>query len=166
MMRTWLLLLCGLTQQCHVAVLPCQTFRMNAEIFYKKPCCDLLICDEAHRLKNSETATTKTLAQLDCRRRILLSGTPLQNDLEEFFSMVNLVCTSLLHLSSADLGCARSITLHQTFPGELHQPRCLGESVRIPTPLCEPHPYWSRTWSVGQRNAKGSRCSKRAFSHR
>ncbi|KAK3155362.1 hypothetical protein QOZ80_2BG0202260 [Eleusine coracana subsp. coracana] len=51
--------------------------------------CDLLICDEAHRLKNDQTLTNKALASLPCTRRILLSGTPMQNDLEEFFSMVN-----------------------------------------------------------------------------
>ena len=51
--------------------------------------CDLLICDEAHRLKNAETATNQALAQLDCRRRILLTGTPLQNDLDEFYAMVD-----------------------------------------------------------------------------
>ena len=52
-------------------------------------CCDILICDEAHRLKNAETATNQTLAKLICRRRLLLSGTPLQNDLNEFYAMVD-----------------------------------------------------------------------------
>ncbi|KAJ7001101.1 protein CHROMATIN REMODELING 25 [Populus alba x Populus x berolinensis] len=31
----------------------------------------------------------QALASLSCKRRILLSGTPMQNDLEEFFAMVN-----------------------------------------------------------------------------
>ncbi|GHP09326.1 DNA-dependent ATPase protein rad54 [Pycnococcus provasolii] len=51
--------------------------------------CDLLICDEAHRLKNGQTATNKALMQLPCRRRVLLSGTPMQNKLDEFYSMVH-----------------------------------------------------------------------------
>lgn len=29
------------------------------------------------------------ITALSCRRRILLSGTPLQNDLEEFYAMVS-----------------------------------------------------------------------------
>ena len=49
----------------------------------------LLICDEAHRLKNKETKTAKALHALATRRRILLSGTPIQNDLDEFYSMVH-----------------------------------------------------------------------------
>ncbi|CAL1149124.1 unnamed protein product [Cladocopium goreaui] len=49
------------------------------------PVCELLICDEGHRLRSQGTATTKTLGQMQCQRRILLSGTPLQNDLEELF---------------------------------------------------------------------------------
>jgi hypothetical protein len=34
----------------------------------------LLICDEAHRLKNKETKTAIALAALPTRKRILLSG--------------------------------------------------------------------------------------------
>jgi hypothetical protein len=45
--------------------------------------CDLLICDEAHRLKNDATLTNRALDSLPCRRRILLSGTPMQNHLDE-----------------------------------------------------------------------------------
>lgn len=44
---------------------------------------------QAHRLKNDQTLTNRALASLECRRRVLLSGTPMQNQLQEFFSMVN-----------------------------------------------------------------------------
>ena len=51
--------------------------------------CDLFVADEAHRLKNRENQTSMALNSLKCKRRILLSGTPMQNDLEEFFAMVD-----------------------------------------------------------------------------
>lgn len=67
-----------------------ETFRIHAPTFHARPdSCDLLICDEAHRLKNDKTLTTQALAGLACRRRVLLSGTPMQNDLDEFWSMVD-----------------------------------------------------------------------------
>ena len=50
---------------------------------------DLLICDEAHKLKNADAELTKTLNALPARKRILLSGTPMQNELGEFFNMVS-----------------------------------------------------------------------------
>jgi DNA repair and recombination protein RAD54 and RAD54-like protein len=42
-------------------------------------CCDLLVCDEAHRLKNNDNQTSKALDSLPVKRRILLTGTPMQN---------------------------------------------------------------------------------------
>ena len=42
-------------------------------------CWDLLVCDEAHRLKNSENQTSKALNSLPVKRRVLLTGTPMQN---------------------------------------------------------------------------------------
>jgi len=50
---------------------------------------DLLICDEAHKLKNADSGLSIALNSLGVRRRILLSGTPMQNDLIEFFNMVS-----------------------------------------------------------------------------
>jgi len=41
---------------------------------YTESKCDLLICDEAHRLKNRENQTTRALHSLPCRRRVLLTG--------------------------------------------------------------------------------------------
>ena len=51
--------------------------------------CDLLICDEAHKLKNAESGLSKALNILPVKKRILLSGTPMQNDLVEFYNMVS-----------------------------------------------------------------------------
>ena len=36
-----------------------ETFRLHAEKFRGEGACDLLICDEAHRLKNDQTLTNK-----------------------------------------------------------------------------------------------------------
>ncbi|KAH8062971.1 hypothetical protein JL721_8588 [Aureococcus anophagefferens] len=73
-----------------VLVVSYETFRMQVERFArKKDSADLIICDEAHRLKNQDAQTSQALASLACRRRVLLSGTPMQNDLVEFFSMAN-----------------------------------------------------------------------------
>lgn len=52
---------------------------------------DLIVCDEGHRIKNAETATSKKLRLLKAEKRIILSGTPIQNDLEEFFSMADFI---------------------------------------------------------------------------
>ncbi|KZS91127.1 DNA repair protein, SNF2 family [Sistotremastrum niveocremeum HHB9708] len=49
----------------------------------------LLLCDEGHRLKNSESQTYKALTSLNVKRRVILSGTPIQNDLSEYFSLLS-----------------------------------------------------------------------------
>ncbi|XP_049959250.1 DNA repair and recombination protein RAD54B-like isoform X2 [Schistocerca serialis cubense] len=57
---------------------------------------DLLICDEGHRLKNSTIKIYVMLSKLQCKRRILLTGTPVQNDLQEFYTLVNFVNPGVL----------------------------------------------------------------------
>ena len=57
----------------------------------------LLICDEAHRLKNSKgNKTINALKLISTRRRVLLTGTPVQNKLEEFFAMADFCNPSIL----------------------------------------------------------------------
>ena len=74
-----------------VLIVSYETFRIHSEKFHKRgeEACQLLICDEAHRLKNGDTQTNISLHKLATRRRVLLSGTPLQNDLNEFFAMID-----------------------------------------------------------------------------
>lgn len=57
---------------------------------------DLLICDEGHRLKNSAIKTTSALLNLSCHKRIILTGTPVQNDLQEFFTLIDFVNPGIL----------------------------------------------------------------------
>ncbi|KAG8789097.1 DNA-dependent ATPase protein rad54, partial [Serendipita sp. 397] len=49
----------------------------------------LLVCDEGHRLKNGDSLTFTALTALRVQRRVVLSGTPIQNDLSEYFSLLN-----------------------------------------------------------------------------
>ena len=51
---------------------------------------------QGHRLKNSENQTYAALSNLKTKRRILLSGTPIQNDLLEYFSLVHFVNVGIL----------------------------------------------------------------------
>eukprot|EP00899_Mesostigma_viride_P007949 jgi/Mesvir1/17155/Mv07580-RA.1 len=86
----------GHSNQGQILIISYETFRLHAERFKAKGACDLLICDEAHRLKNEATLTTQALSMLSCRRRVLLSGTPMQNDLDEFYAMVSFTNPGIL----------------------------------------------------------------------
>lgn len=44
---------------------------------------DLVICDEGHLLKNEKTSISKAMMRLRTLRRVVLTGTPLQNNLKE-----------------------------------------------------------------------------------
>ncbi|OQV18566.1 DNA repair and recombination protein RAD54-like [Hypsibius exemplaris] len=78
-----------------ILIISYETFRGHAAQVYKGKV-GLVICDEGHRLKNSENQTYQALDALDCPRRILISGTPIQNDLTEYFSMVHFVNRGML----------------------------------------------------------------------
>mmetsp|Transcript_55876 Transcript_55876/g.120866 ORF Transcript_55876/g.120866 Transcript_55876/m.120866 type:complete len:773 (+) Transcript_55876:40-2358(+) len=49
----------------------------------------LVVVDEGHRLKNTETVLHNTMAKLRCQMRLLLTGTPLQNSLNELWALLH-----------------------------------------------------------------------------
>jgi len=50
-----------------------------------------VIVDEGHRLKNHRCLLIRSLKQLDASNRLLLSGTPIQNTLDELWALLNFV---------------------------------------------------------------------------
>ncbi|CAJ0595354.1 unnamed protein product [Cylicocyclus nassatus] len=82
-----------------VLIISYETFRLYAKILHSSAI-GMVICDEGHRLKNSDNLTYQALNGLQCSRRVLISGTPIQNDLLEYFSLVNFVNPGLLGTAS------------------------------------------------------------------
>ncbi|PUZ64003.1 hypothetical protein GQ55_3G109700 [Panicum hallii var. hallii] len=68
--------------------------------FLKKVHWHYLIVDEGHRLKNHECALARTLVSgYQIRRRLLLTGTPIQNSLQELWSLLNFILPNIFNSS-------------------------------------------------------------------
>lgn len=52
---------------------------------------DLLVVDEAHCLKNHNTATYKYIYSISKLNTLLMSATPIQNDIRELYNLVNIL---------------------------------------------------------------------------
>ncbi|OAA64658.1 DNA repair and recombination protein rad54 [Niveomyces insectorum RCEF 264] len=78
-----------------VIIVSYETLRLNAEEL-KNTKIGLMLCDEGHRLKNGDSRTFNALNSLQVSRRIILSGTPIQNDLSEYFSLISFANPDLL----------------------------------------------------------------------
>jgi SNF2 family DNA or RNA helicase len=57
---------------------------------------DLVVCDEAQALKNSDSKRHSAVNQLDCLRKFLITGTPIENSLTDLWSLLNIVRPGLL----------------------------------------------------------------------
>ncbi|KAI9333127.1 hypothetical protein BDR26DRAFT_912331 [Obelidium mucronatum] len=63
---------------------------MNESSLFKDIPFAALVCDEGHRLKNDESKTFRNLMRdIKVKHKVVLSGTPLQNNMRELFNLMN-----------------------------------------------------------------------------
>ncbi|KAJ6495564.1 SNF2 family N-terminal domain-containing protein [Mycena vitilis] len=81
----------------HVLIIGYERLRtVIDQLAYCVPPIGLIVCDEGHRLKSANNKTTTMFDALRTTRRIILSGTPIQNDLSEFHAMADFCNPGLL----------------------------------------------------------------------
>ena len=78
-----------------VMIVGYEKLRMIQSELQKADEIDIVIADEGHRLKTAGNKSAQAIRSLSTERRIILSGTPLQNDLSEFYTMVDFVNPSV-----------------------------------------------------------------------
>nr|XP_033474592.1 DNA excision repair protein ERCC-6-like [Epinephelus lanceolatus] len=71
---------------------------------------DYMILDEAHKIKTTTTKTAKSAYSIPSKNRVLLTGTPVQNNLKEMWALFDFACQGTL------LGTAK------TFKAEYENP--------------------------------------------
>ncbi|GJQ72164.1 hypothetical protein Trydic_g3258 [Trypoxylus dichotomus] len=83
-------------QECFrpVVVTTLQMIFMEIKMFTKITW-KYLILDEGHCLKNIETRTSRTMRELNCLNKLVLTGTPLQNNLKELWALLNFIMPNI-----------------------------------------------------------------------
>ncbi|XP_044161829.1 DNA excision repair protein ERCC-6-like isoform X1 [Bufo gargarizans] len=71
---------------------------------------DYIILDEAHKIKSSSTKTAKSCSAIPAKNRILLTGTPIQNNLREMWALYDFACQGTL------LGTAKTFKMEYENP--------------------------------------------------
>lgn len=61
-----------------------------------------LVLDEAHCIKNSASSRFESLRQLHTARRLLLSGTPVQNDVRELLTLLSFLTPKVFRTKDVD----------------------------------------------------------------
>lgn len=68
----------------------------------KKFSFEYIVIDEAHRIKNVDSILSQIVRSFSSRGRLLITGTPLQNNLKELFALLNFICPEIF-IDYADL---------------------------------------------------------------
>ena len=70
----------------------------------KKFSFEYIVIDEAHRIKNVDSILSQIVRAFMSRGRLLITGTPLQNNLKELFALLNFICPEIfVNYSDLDL---------------------------------------------------------------
>ncbi len=87
--------------KANVAITTYQTFRQDIE-FFKEREFEYFILDEAHYIKNSESQAYMACKLVNARKKIALTGTPVENSLKDLFSILSIVNPGLISSTLAD----------------------------------------------------------------
>ncbi|KAI8337177.1 SNF2 family N-terminal domain-containing protein [Chlamydoabsidia padenii] len=68
---------------------------------FKKVAWEYIIIDEAHRIKNENSMLSQIVRILNSRNRMLITGTPLQNNLHELWALLNFLLPDVFSSSEA-----------------------------------------------------------------
>ncbi|KAI9463687.1 P-loop containing nucleoside triphosphate hydrolase protein [Lactarius psammicola] len=98
------------------------------DLVYCIPPIGLIIADEGHRLKSVNNKTSTMFGVLKTPRRIILSGTPIQNDLGEFHAMADFCNPGLLDDYSTFRRVYETPIIRSREPGCSEKEAKLGES--------------------------------------
>ena len=77
--------------QSEVLILSYELFRLHVKVIQNAQKIGILVVDEGHRLKNASGSQILTAlnSMTSVDSRILISGTPIQNNLSEFWNVAN-----------------------------------------------------------------------------
>ncbi|XP_042339987.1 chromodomain-helicase-DNA-binding protein 1-like isoform X2 [Plectropomus leopardus] len=89
------------TQEFHV-LLTTYELCLKDTSFLKQWKWRVLVVDEAHRLKNQNSLLHKVLTQFSVGFRVLLTGTPIQNNLQELHSLLSFIQPNIFTADESD----------------------------------------------------------------
>ncbi|XP_026854693.2 chromodomain-helicase-DNA-binding protein 1-like isoform X2 [Electrophorus electricus] len=83
----------------------------------------ILVVDEAHRLKNQKSLLYQTLSEFSVGFRLLLTGTPIQNNLQEVYSLLSFIQPSIFPCDATEdfVRTYADVQAQHTLAEELHQ---------------------------------------------
>ena len=79
---------------CHVVITSYQLVVQDAQYFQKMKW-QYMILDEAQAIKSSSSSRWKSLLKFQSRNRLLLTGTPIQNNMQELWALLHFIMPSL-----------------------------------------------------------------------
>ncbi|XP_072540472.1 chromodomain-helicase-DNA-binding protein 1-like [Salminus brasiliensis] len=84
---------------------------------------NILVVDEAHRLKNQKSLLHQTLTEFSVGFRVLLTGTPIQNNLQEVYSLLSFIQPSVFPSDATEefVSTYADVQSEHTLAKELHQ---------------------------------------------
>jgi len=105
----------------HVCISSYQLVVSDDKVF-NRVCWQYMILDEAQAIKNINSQRWNTLLGFNCRNRLLLSGTPIQNSMSELWALLHFIMPNLFDSHEQfQEWFSRDIEAHSQEKGELNQ---------------------------------------------